>query len=327
MPQFTLRETDEYYQTLLQTVRHAKKTINIASFDLIYDYKTKELLDAVVTAAKRGVHVTITADVYTFHEIRRKHFGPIDTNHISGKNIRKYVDKLRQEGGKFVWLGETNVLNPYKNRNHQKWSIIDDEVFCFGGINMYDAGLKNNDFMLHTHDRDLANFLRQEHERIIQNTNAYLGNTYQIDDTSTCYLDAAEPHASIIYRHACTLAQKSVAATYVSQYYPTGKLGRLLKKTKSRYYINRPSHMRGLAKYMIIFDSLRCRIENSYHKKRYLHAKFIIFTMKDGSKVALTGSHNFSYAGVRYGTVEIAMKTTNTHTINQLENFIQKISS
>jgi len=56
----------------------------------------------------------------------------------------------------------------------------------------------------------------------------------------------------------------------------------------------------------------------------YLHAKFIIFTMKDGSKTAISGSHNFAYTGVLFGTREIALETTNPQVIGQLESFYKK---
>ena len=60
------------------------------------------------------------------------------------------------------------------------------------------------------------------------------------------------------------------------------------------------------------------------NKKPYLHAKFIIFTMKDGSKVAITGSHNFAYTGVLFGTREIALETNDPSIISQLESFYKK---
>jgi cardiolipin synthase len=60
-----------------------------------------------------------------------------------------------------------------------------------------------------------------------------------------------------------------------------------------------------------------------YTRNRYLHAKFMIFTMPDGSKVALTGSHNFVYAGVLLGTREIALETRNPKIIRQLESFFE----
>ena len=50
----------------------------------------------------------------------------------------------------------------------------------------------------------------------------------------------------------------------------------------------------------------------------------MIFTLEDGSKVAITGSHNFAYTGVLLGTREIALETSDPKIIGQLEKFIDK---
>ena len=59
-----------------------------------------------------------------------------------------------------------------------------------------------------------------------------------------------------------------------------------------------------------------------YTKHQYLHAKFMIFEMNDGQKIAVTGSHNFVNAGVLLGTREIALQTKNLLIIKQLEDFL-----
>jgi cardiolipin synthase len=46
--------------------------------------------------------------------------------------------------------------------------------------------------------------------------------------------------------------------------------------------------------------------------------------MQDGTKRAITGSHNFAYTGVLLGTREIALETADPTIISQLEEFIAK---
>jgi cardiolipin synthase len=58
-----------------------------------------------------------------------------------------------------------------------------------------------------------------------------------------------------------------------------------------------------------------------YNRDQYLHAKFMIFTMPDGKKIALTGSHNFVHGGVLLGTREVALETEDPKVIAQLEDF------
>jgi cardiolipin synthase len=60
-----------------------------------------------------------------------------------------------------------------------------------------------------------------------------------------------------------------------------------------------------------------------YTRDNYLHAKFIIFTMPDGKKIAITGSHNFMSESVIAGTREIALETHDKAIITQLESFFK----
>ena len=324
MSSFTLLPTAEYYDRLLQAVTKAKHTINLTSLDLIYDAKTKSLFDAVEAAQKRGVKITISADTLTFNELMGRQIGPITPTHESSKPTRDFAARIRKEGGSFTWLGKMLVLNSYKGRNHEKWSVIDDDVFTFGGVNLYDAGLANSDFMLHTHDAQLASTLRAEHQKIIENPYSYGGFSGNISDTSRYYIDGAGPYSSVIYMRVCDIAKEAVSAVYVSQFYPTGELGARLKDITTTYFINRVEQMPNtVSKLMLRFDKYRAKITNSYTRKSYLHAKFIIFTMEDGSKIAVTGSHNFSFAGVRFGTIEIGLETKDTSLISQLETFVK----
>jgi phosphatidylserine/phosphatidylglycerophosphate/cardiolipin synthase-like enzyme len=63
--------------------------------------------------------------------------------------------------------------------------------------------------------------------------------------------------------------------------------------------------------------------QTEYNHTPYLHAKCMIFEFEDGSKTAITGSHNFVHGGVLLGTREIALKTNNAAVIKQLEAFIK----
>jgi cardiolipin synthase len=60
-----------------------------------------------------------------------------------------------------------------------------------------------------------------------------------------------------------------------------------------------------------------------YRHRRYLHAKAILFYMRSGTTVAITGSHNFVMGGVALGTREIALQTKNPALIAQIEEFVE----
>ena len=111
------------------------------------------------------------------------------------------------------------------------------------------------------------------------------------------------------------LAKAAKRITYVSQYCPTGRLSAYLKKADSRLYFN-PWRTAKLPNSVIIrFGELFSGLASSYTRSTYLHAKFIIFDMPDGTRVALTGSHNFPRGGMWVGTREIALETTDKHII------------
>jgi hypothetical protein len=57
-------------------------------------------------------------------------------------------------------------------------------------------------------------------------------------------------------------------------------------------------------------DKLKYRLHNSYTRPTYLHAKFILFELRDGTKALVAGSNNFNWDGVSYGTQEIALYST-----------------
>jgi cardiolipin synthase len=63
------------------------------------------------------------------------------------------------------------------------------------------------------------------------------------------------------------------------------------------------------------------RTATRYRRKQYLHAKCIVFYLKNGKRVAITGSHNFVWGGVMLGTREIALQTKSPHVIEQIEDF------
>ena len=127
----------------------------------------------------------------------------------------------------------------------------------------------------------------------------------------------------MIYERAVELAKQSKSILFVSQYCPTGKLAKILRSKKAVIYYNQPKNTHRWTKLMLRFSRLTTGLKSKYKKPTYLHAKFIVFTMESGSKVALTGSHNFSYTGVRFGTREVELETKDKHVISQLEEFFK----
>ena len=140
----------------------------------------------------------------------------------------------------------------------------------------------------------------------------------------TMLMDSGGFGKSVIYKHAVKLARESDQILLVSQYCPSGRLGQILRKKKARVYFNPKGSAGDVVNNFLIGNKITASAqENGYTRPRYLHAKFMIGTMPDGSKRAISGSHNFTAIGVRAGTREIALETDNPDTIAQLEKFFE----
>lgn len=315
----------EYVAQAAELVRNAKTRVYLISMVMADHPHTNELMTAMKDAAKRGVEVVVTADIFTFGEINDS-FLPIRYYSPGSKETNQMVKVLKKSGVKFHWLGRSRTTI-FNGRTHSKWCVIDDNVFCFGGVNMYDGGIDNVDYMFRTEDHILANRLVEEQIRI-QKADRRSGNYPSIaveQKDRTILIDGGIIGQSVIYRRACELALEATGIEFVSQYCPTGKLARILKKKKDvKLYFNKPGNTQGLNRLVINVSQFISGLQTSYRKKRYLHAKFIIFTFENGSKRAITGSHNFAYTGVLLGTREIALETADAEIISQLENFITK---
>ena len=315
----------EYVAQAAELVRNAKKRVYLISMVMADHPNTSELLVAIKEAARRGVEVNVAADIFTFGEVNGG-FLPIRYYSPNSKDTNNMVKILKKAGVKFHWLGRSR-LTIFNGRTHSKWCVIDDTSFVFGGVNLYDGGIDNVDYMFRIKDANLADRLVEEQLRIYRSERKS-GNYPSIaveQADKKILIDGGIIGQSIIYRRACELAEEAKSIQFVSQYCPTGKLARILKNKKHvKLYFNKPTNTHGLNKFVINFSQFVSGLQTSYRKKRYLHAKFIVFTMEDGTKRAITGSHNFAYTGVLLGTREIALETADPFIISQLEEFIAK---
>ena len=211
-------------------------------------------------------------------------------------------------------------------RTNSKWTVVDDDVYAFGGVNLNQSGTtERTDYIFHMHDRQIADNLVSE-QHLVESIE--LGKGHAVDreiDTQfgTMLLDGGKINRSIIYKHAVRLANKAESILLVSQYCPAGELARILKKKPATSIYFNP---KGSAKDPVnnIMIGTRSTVKSL---TTYLHAKFMIGTMPDGTKLAITGSHNFSTLGVRAGTREIALETGDSGIINQLEKFFTRYVS
>jgi cardiolipin synthase len=312
----------DYVRQATELVKKAEKRVFLIAMVIADHPATHELLAALEDAARRGVKVAVTADIFTYGEVSGG-FLPLRYYSPGVKGVNLMVKRLKAAGVKFLWLGRGHVtiLN---GRTHSKWCVVDDTCFVFGGVNIHQAGVaENTDYMFRVENNRLADRLVYEQGRIAKaertSTN-YPSVTYELEGNSVL-IDGGIVAHSVIYRRATELAKEAKHILFVSQYCPTGKLARIFKTKNVDLYFNRPEEAEGFNKALIRLSMLTSGFKTLYKKEPYIHAKFLIFTMKDGSKVAITGSHNFAYTGVLFGTREIALETTDPAIIAQLETF------
>ena len=106
-------------EALLDLVRSARETLDICFYIFAEDEVSKELLDALCEAARRGVEVTLIID----------RFGASATD--------EFLQPLVDCGGRFLCFSSRWSLR-YLIRNHQKMVIADNERAMFGGFNIED---------------------------------------------------------------------------------------------------------------------------------------------------------------------------------------------
>ena len=309
----------DYVTAATKLIASAQKRVVLFTMIMTYDATTETFFDTLCEAAKRGVEVHVAGDIFTLGVVSFESDGRIWSN----KGIRSTLrlrEKLEEAGVTFLWVGQLGPIL-YAQRTHLKWCIVDNDVFCFGGVNLYKNGITNLDYMLHVQDSNLADRLTAEHHRLCEaDRSGAWYKSFQFDcSAGTVLMDGGIVGRSLIYRRGYQLAAEATHMVFVSQYPPGGRLAHILKKKRARLYYNRWQRAFGMNKVLLWFRSLRGRFPTAYRRSGYIHAKFIIFTMPDGHKVALSGTHNFERGGVLLGTREIALETTDPALVEALE--------
>lgn len=313
---------DDYYNQLLTLIPSAQKQVIIVSMTLTVGPKTDKLFSLLEEAAKRGVKVVIVGDIYTKFAIRRSRLMRPKEKQVSWNITKNRLSQLQLIGAQVHMVGRLGI-NPFRHRMHCKFTVVDDTVFSFGGVNFLDSGFENNDYMFDIKSASLVKYF-QSLSKDIAETSLFKDSSHKVDDNNTILLDGGQPGKSIIYEKACDLARNSKEIYLLSQMCPSGRLAKIMTETHYRAYFNQASSAPFPTSLSIFVDQKRSSIKNSYNKGLYLHAKCILFVGKDGQKSLISGSHNFSWRGVAYGTKEIALYSTDTRIWESLYGKFEK---
>lgn len=320
----------EYLADATREISRAKNRVFLIGLKIIDSALTHQFIKECQKAAKRGVEVHIAADFMTYnnndHRLdNSRNFLPL--NAVAIQKSRELEKKFRASGVQFRWLGREYSAF-FLGRTHSKWLVVDNVAYSFGGVNTEKkAFLEFADYMLKFRDQKIADALVKEHLKIEQQDckKSAARNHRVATKFGEILFDGGNVGRSLIYNETVKLAKTAQKITFVSQYAPTGRLAKILEQKNAAIYFNRLENVASASNRMMIrLSKNRLRAKNLYQRKRYLHAKFILFEMSDGAKFAISGSHNFVAASSRLGTREVALLTDNQEIIAHLEKFFRE---
>lgn len=320
----TLLPAADYLRDVIKSINDSHYRVAIVTTVFHNDSpRMEEFVEALCNAAARNVDVSFCVDTYTYLEPNGPWRHLLKDQSAQAYRAIRNERRLKNAGVKFRWLGR-NANFGVMGRTHCKWSIVDDIVYSLGGVNLYEMGIANTDYMFKIVNQDLSDAFFERHLQLIQaDRGNHAGKNRMIELSSKSHIifDGGIPFHSDIYSRAIELARQATDILFVSQYCPTGRLARALRNKNAKLYFNHWETASALNTLVIKAGMRSSRFETLYEREPYLHAKFIIFTMPNGDKVALTGSHNFQTGGVVLGTRELCLETTNAGIIAELESF------
>lgn len=320
----TLLSPQAYIADATARIHAATRRVRVIALTIADERETEALLDALVAAARRGIDVCVAADTFTYADAGGR-FVPKGYLTKSRRAGMAMARELTEAGVRFDWLGRDGGL-PWRGRTHTKFCVVDDTAYSFGGVNLDDQGATNVDYMLRVTDHRLAEDLVRVYERTRRANSREAGHRSLVlrYGKDQVLVDGGIPGDSVIYRRAVKYARKAARVVLVSQYCPTGELGEVIAAKESEMWFNPPRNAGFFNRILIATSMLLTGHATRYTRRDYLHAKAIVFYLKSGKRVAITGSHNFVRGGVTLGTREIALLTKNPAVIDQIESFIQR---
>ncbi len=289
----------EYLADATRRIRSSHRRVRMIALTMAHESETELLIEALCGAASRGVDVHVAADTFTYADAAGR-FVPKRYLSRRRRSSMEMTRVLTEAGVTFDWLGQEGGL-PWRGRTHTKFCVVDDTVYSFGGVNLDDQSAANVDYMLRVTDHRLAEDLVRVYER------TRVANT------------RVRGFRSVALKYA----RKAQRIVLVSQYCPTGELGKAVAAVPHEMWFNPPRNASLFNRALITASMLITGHRTLYGKRQYLHAKAIVFYLKSGKRVAITGSHNFVRGGVALGTREIALQTKNPLVIDQIEAFIE----
>jgi phosphatidylserine/phosphatidylglycerophosphate/cardiolipin synthase-like enzyme len=163
----------------LQMIAQAKERIILSTFEFRADESGSDILAALVAAAGRGVEVQVLVD------------GGFSILRMDGNPYFQALSTL--DTAEIRIYNRINLLQPWKSmgRMHDKYLIVDDEVYLLGGRNTYDYFLGDNGYK--NYDRDVLVYSTdpQDSNASIRQLKDYFSSVWEMEECVPFYDDSS----------------------------------------------------------------------------------------------------------------------------------------
>lgn len=321
-PTFSLHTGEDYFTSLegdINSADHGTITLSTMGFNPT-EPKVSSVIDSLSRASERGVDVTMAIDNFAYLDKTGVgplgRYSPVDNVQfadLAAKGIFARAANFPNAFG-FYYAG----LSPtYTGRSHIKSAVVNDKLYV-GGISL-DA-TDRLDAMVSVENAELAyNVLLLSRAAMISSSvKEFLrGKDYDItfdeQTESQLIVDAGVRNQSHIFNEAIAIigdAQEQLV--YASEQFPNARIGKHLLRAFNRgvdvkIALNHPSkHDRYTGIHAMILASAKKKYPAEFFSNQLpedfptLHTKALA-----SEKRATIGSHNLNEIGVRLGTAEM----------------------
>lgn len=166
---YIIEDNEEALLERLKMMDRAQDRVILSTFEFRADESGKDILAALLQAAKRGVDVKILADG-----------GPA---FLSMDGNEYFYALAGMENVEIKIYNRINLLMPWKSmgRLHDKYVIVDDDLYLLGGRNTYDYFLGDHGYK--NYDREVLVYSTKpgEQESSIHQLEAYFESIWELD--------------------------------------------------------------------------------------------------------------------------------------------------
>ena len=326
----------------LSEIQQEEHRIIIGSMSMTYSEATAHILEALVEKAEI---VTMLPDSFSLHfDDAKLRLNPFGTHAKNIRRFKAYAKALEEKGARVAFTnpyrvpGRLPLLNPYAGRSHDKYAIFGNRVYDFGGVDIKTTGFRNIESMVYCVSEDWADTREERAAYLYEHKTPDTADdlTYQLNNDSTVWVDTGKPGRSQFFKNMMTLlAEEDVTGiTLLSQLRPVGEREKVLLKKQQELgrekvvvVGNRPEQLvlPGHIAEFVLRHTSQLQTHTLANPDDYLHEKGLLVYRKDQPTLLSKGTHNFHPAGIKGGTVEQMLVTTDTHLVARYEERVAEL--